>query len=167
MDQSLISKGTGKKRETRLIFFSRQKSVRSNRVFSLSRNVKINLNPLTQRSQENELLQQTHKILIFKSLVCAAYRCLVIFQKFSRNFIELITVWRHGETTARRVGDMTCWFTNIGHNARRPEMNTLTKTLVFTFAIKTLSFWSFCLGANVHAHKCILYCLKYLNSWKS
>lgn len=100
MDQSLISKGTGKKRETRLIFFSRQKSVRSNRVFSLSRNVKINLNPLKAKKMNcyrrliNIQVSSTCGVPLFSYLS-------KIFTQFYRTYHGMET-WRNHCSQGRR-----------------------------------------------------------------
>ena len=60
-----------------------------NRVFSLLCNEKITLKPMNERSQENEMLQRTHKIYnISKSQVCAAHPFLVVYQNVSRQEIN-------------------------------------------------------------------------------
>ena len=66
MEKYLISrKGyREKKRETRLIFLLSG----SNKVFSMSRNENINLKPISERSQENDLFQKTHKYTTYPTL---------------------------------------------------------------------------------------------------
>ena len=142
MDQSLISKGTGKKRETRLIFFSRQKSVRSNRVFSLSRNVKINLNPLTQRSQENELLQQTHKYSSMCGVPLFSYLS-KIFTQFYRTYHGMET-WRNHCSQGRRH-DMLVYQYRTQCKATGNEH--FNKDIGFHFRDKNAFFLVFLLGS--------------------